>query len=42
MFIDDDELQSQLSNYQDTLILGEGLEISEDGTISLKEQDTNE
>ena len=37
MFIDDDELQSQLSNYQDTLILGEGLEISEDGTISLKE-----
>lgn len=42
MFIDDDELQSQLSNYQDTLILGEGLEISNDGTISLKEQDTNE
>ena len=42
MFIDDDELQSQLSNYQDTLILGEGLKISEDGTISLKEQDTNE
>ena len=37
MFIDDDELQSQLSNYQDTLILGEGLKISEDGTISLKE-----
>lgn len=42
MAIEDDELQSQLSNYQDTLILGEGLEISEDGTISLKEQDTNE
>lgn len=42
IFIDDDELQSQISNYQDTLILGEGLEISEDGTISLKEQDTNE
>ena len=42
MFIDDDELQSQISNYQDTLILGEGLEISNDGTISLKEQDTNE
>lgn len=37
IFIDDDELQSQISNYQDTLILGEGLEISEDGTISLKE-----
>ena len=37
MFIDDDELQSQFSNYQDTLILGEGLKISEDGTISLKE-----
>lgn len=42
MAIEDDELQSQLSNYQDTLILGEGLEISDDGTISLKEQDTNE
>lgn len=42
MAIEDDELQNQLSNYQDTLILGEGLEISDDGTISLKEQDTNE
>ena len=42
MAIEDDELQSQLSNYQDTLVLGEGLEISDDGTISLKEQDTNE
>lgn len=42
MAIEDDELQDQLSNYQDTLVLGEGLEISEDGTISLKEQDTNE
>ena len=40
--IEDDELQGQLSNYQDTLVLGEGLEISDDGTISLKEQDTNE
>lgn len=42
MAIEDDELQGQLSNYQDTLVLGEGLEISEDGTISLKEQDINE
>lgn len=42
MAIEDDELQNQLSNYQDTLVLGEGLEISDDGTISLKEQDTNE
>jgi hypothetical protein len=42
MAIEDDELQNQLANYQDTLILGEGLEISDDGTISLKEQDTNE
>lgn len=42
MAIEDDELQDQISNYQDTLVLGDGLEISEDGTISLKEQDTNE
>ena len=37
MAIEDDELQGQLPNYQDTLIIGEGLEISEDGTISIKE-----
>jgi hypothetical protein len=35
--IEDGELQGQLPNYQDTLIIGEGLEISEDGTISIKE-----
>lgn len=35
--IEDEELESQLSNYQDTLVIGDGLEISEDGTISLKE-----
>ena len=35
--IEDGELQNQLPNYQDTLIIGEGLEISEDGTISIKE-----
>ena len=42
MIIEDGELQEQLPNYQDTLIIGEGLEISEDGTISIKEQGTNE
>ena len=35
--IEDDELQGQLNSYQDMLVLGEGLKISEDGTISLKE-----
>lgn len=35
--IEDEDLESQLSNYQDTLVIGDGLEISEDGTISLKE-----
>ena len=42
MIIEDGELQEQLPNYQDTLIIGEGLEISEDGTVSIKEQGTNE
>lgn len=42
MIIEDGELQEQLPNYQDTLIIGEGLEISEDGTVSIKEQGANE
>ena len=42
MIIEDGELQEQLPNYQDTLIIGEGLEISEDGTVSIKEQGVNE
>lgn len=42
MIIEDSELQEQLPNYQDTLIIGEGLEISEDGTVSIKEQGANE
>ena len=37
MAIEDGELQDQLSSYQDTLVIGEGLEISEDGIISIKE-----
>ena len=37
MVITDGELQEQLPNYQDTLIIGDGLEISEDGTVSIKE-----
>lgn len=42
MVIEDGELQEQLPKYQDTLIIGEGLEINEDGIISIKEKDTNE
>lgn len=42
MVITDGELQEQLPNYQDTLTIGKGLEISEDGTVSIKEQGANE
>ena len=38
VLIKDQELRNSLPFYQDNLILGEGLEIDENGVISIKEQ----